>query len=439
MSNKQEKQDNENYSKNFTRIPNIVFASYTKLTKEEKFLYCTLRQVYWDMKPRFVSLRELSEVTGYAIGALSKMLPRLHKCGLIHSEIRHEKGKDGKAKGHAKYHVTIPDIWELNRKYFEASPEEQVAMDPSLELANVSVHQMNSPKDCSRNDTEVFTKCDSSVHQMNVSVPFGEQSQARVELTKDSIKDTSKDIRERKKDAGQQKPNISTPETSFSPSFSSQSSFSEEKEPKEIVFTEKQMVVYNLAQERKYSRLKKDTKHQIHCEALAEAGVITGEKMDSLEKFCREKLSYKGPIDLCLGNLASELNGWLQVQRLTQKKTSSGTKQIWEMTLAERNAYYKDRYGMPALASKASTSVMVEDTEQEVTDEDLAEDVRKIVHAFQEDDRFETYLQSIEHFKAQFGLTNYKVYTRMIEARKKASPENSSMDDFIHALQKLMY
>src|SRR5438445_3067035 len=120
----QEKQDNDNYSKNFTRIPNIIFSSYKRLTKEEKFLYCTLREVYWDMKPRFVSTRELSELTGYSRGALANMLPRLHKCGLIHAEIRRERGKDGKEKGNAKYHITIPDIWELNRKYFASSAEE---------------------------------------------------------------------------------------------------------------------------------------------------------------------------------------------------------------------------------------------------------------------------------------------------------------------------
>jgi DNA-binding transcriptional regulator GbsR (MarR family) len=205
MTKYAEKQDNENYSKNFTRVPNIVFASYKYLTKEEKFLYCTLRQVYWDMKPRFVSLRELSEATGYAVGALSKMLPRLHTCGLIHSEIRHEKGKDGKAKGHAKYHITIPDIWELNRKYFEASPETQVTIDPSLKLAQEIVHQMNNSKskDCSRNVTELFTKCDSSVHEMNASVPFREQSQAQVKLPKDNNKDT---LKEREKD--REEPNV---------------------------------------------------------------------------------------------------------------------------------------------------------------------------------------------------------------------------------------
>src|SRR5712675_921515 len=147
MSREQESRDNENYSKNFTRVPNIVFVSYRHLTKEEKFLYCTLRQVYWDMKPRFLSTRDLSESTGYSRGALANMLPRLHTCGLIHAEIRREKGKDGKEKGNAKYHITIPDIWELNRKYFESNLEEQAKMDPSLKLAQ----EMDRMKTCSPN------------------------------------------------------------------------------------------------------------------------------------------------------------------------------------------------------------------------------------------------------------------------------------------------
>lgn len=169
MNNKQEKRDNENYSKNFTRVPNIVFASYPDLSHEEKFLYCKLRFIYWDAKPRFVSLRQLSEQTGYSHGALGKMLPRLNTSGLIHAEIMHETGKDGKKRGKAKYRISIPDIWEENRKYFEERP-------PNGQTQCENVHQMDN----------VVHATDKNVHQMdNVVTPNG-QTQAQVELTKES-------------------------------------------------------------------------------------------------------------------------------------------------------------------------------------------------------------------------------------------------------------
>lgn len=66
---KQEQRDNEEYSKNFTRTPNVLFASYKHLTKEEKYLYIDLRRIYWDAKPRYVSLRELSNLTEYSTSA----------------------------------------------------------------------------------------------------------------------------------------------------------------------------------------------------------------------------------------------------------------------------------------------------------------------------------------------------------------------------------
>jgi hypothetical protein len=131
-----EQRDNEDYSRNFSRIPNMIFLSYKYLSKEEKYLYCALKSIYWDAKPRYCPLREIAEKTGYSVGALSKMLPRLHKCGLIHAEVKREKGKDGKEKGNAKYHITILDIWELNRQFFSCPLNERDLLDPSLVLVH---------------------------------------------------------------------------------------------------------------------------------------------------------------------------------------------------------------------------------------------------------------------------------------------------------------
>jgi hypothetical protein len=314
MTNERERQDNENYSKNFTRVPNIVFVSYKHLTKEEKFLYCTLRNIYWDMKPRFVSLKELSEQSGYSISALSKMLPRLHICGLIHAEIRQEKGKDGKSKGHPKYHITIPDIWELNRQYFACPPEQRI--DPSDQI----VHQKNdivheTTRNSSPNSTISFTK-------QHDSVLFGEQSQARVERAKDSNKDITKDtLKESKNGTGQQKPNVFTRQEASRPSIhpllSSQNfSSSQEAKPKEEVeLTEEEQHVYDLACQRFFVSEPPEITHTVkgHCAKMVKAGIKTIEHMKDLERITRQEQRL-GNKPIYLGNLARGLNGWLQTQ-----------------------------------------------------------------------------------------------------------------------------
>jgi hypothetical protein len=227
MSNAQERQDNENYSKNFTRVPNILFVSYTKLTKEEKFLYCTLRQVYWDMKPRFVSLRDLSNLTGYSRGALANMLPRLHGCGLVHAEIRREQDK-----GNAKYHITIPDIWELNRQFFASSAEQQVAIDPSLNL----VHQMDKSQTCPPNgqtcppnEPSLSTKRAKPVHQTDKFSAMNEPAKPSDGTPKDSIKDISKDTLKEESTVDETATSPLAPIVATIPTLSSLSLFSEEE------------------------------------------------------------------------------------------------------------------------------------------------------------------------------------------------------------------
>lgn len=179
MTQTAEKKDNANYADHFTRIPNIVFVSYKHLTKEEKFLYARLRCLYWDTTPHDLSLRELADLTGYSASALSKMLPRLHNVGLIHAEIKKKQNKNGKEIGNPLYHVSINDIWEVNKRYFACSPDEQV--DPSDVLLVHETIQTCSPNEqacspneqaCSRNDTSLFTKSDKPVS-------FGEQVHAQ--------------------------------------------------------------------------------------------------------------------------------------------------------------------------------------------------------------------------------------------------------------------
>lgn len=202
VSNEEEKRDNEQYSKNFTRTPNILFVAFPDLSKEEKFLYIELRMVYWDMKPRFVTLRELGGLVHYSTGSLSKMLPRLHDAGLIHAEVRREKARNGREKGNSKYHISIVDIWEVNRLFFSCSPDEQDKLSalPSAQL----VQEMNKNNPNAQPVREMNNPVHTTnklVREMNNPVSFGEQDRAarrahkRAQThPKDILKDTSKDI-----------------------------------------------------------------------------------------------------------------------------------------------------------------------------------------------------------------------------------------------------
>jgi len=72
------------------------------------------------------------------------MLPRISDCGLIHAEIIQEYHPDGTKKGKPKYRISITDIWEVNREYFEeeCSRNEQY-QDKNVHEMNDNVQQMN--------------------------------------------------------------------------------------------------------------------------------------------------------------------------------------------------------------------------------------------------------------------------------------------------------
>jgi len=100
----------------------------------------------------------------------------------------------------------------------------------------------------------------------------------------------------------------SPPESSFThPSTPSQSS-------SEVIFTEEETQVLNLAKKLRLSYLSKNEKNKAHCSKLVLEGITTLEQMKSLMQFCRQR-PYLKSRDLNLGNLAGELDGWLQLQK----------------------------------------------------------------------------------------------------------------------------
>lgn len=277
--------ENQDGFKNFARIPNMLFVSFRHLSREEKFLYCTLKSIYWDAKTRYVSLRELGDAAGYSTGALSKMLPRLHTCGLVNAKIQQELDKKGRPKGNPKYQITVLDIWELNTYYHSCSANERDVLDPSLKL----VQQMNEPvhestQGCSPNDTSSFTKDDEPD-------TFGEQDQAQTERAKDkkdSLKTSSK------KD---ERSSATQPATSLS--------FSSPEEAERYEWIKQEKVICPKDQAKVYE----------YVQALI---VITSrDQLHRLKEVARAEIPGTNK-KVFLGNLVSSLDGFLQAEQAMQ-------------------------------------------------------------------------------------------------------------------------
>jgi hypothetical protein len=81
-----------------------------------------------------------------------------------------------------------------------------------------------------------------------------------------------------------------------------------------VSFSSEEELVYELAKKKHLSYLKRDEKHKEYCATLASEGITTPEKMQSLMRFCSQRPYLTGK-DLNLGNLAGELDGWLQTQQ----------------------------------------------------------------------------------------------------------------------------
>jgi hypothetical protein len=154
MNNKMETklihQETENIIKNFTRIGNMLVDGYHELLPQEKWLYVCLIRLCGAEGTRFLSLRYISERTGFSMGALSSskktgspgMLWRLHQAGLIHVEIKKMVGAGGKEMRQAQFHVTITDVWQKNYEFFYSPKCSEV--EQSIEEDRESVRKSNS-------------------------------------------------------------------------------------------------------------------------------------------------------------------------------------------------------------------------------------------------------------------------------------------------------
>ena len=231
---------------------------------------------------------------------------------------------------------------------------------------------------------------------------------------------------DRKNGTSQQSATVSTQQESFhsfdhSSSSSSKKSSSQgtkrEKKP-EVIFPPEAEQVYQLLADLNITCLKKDEAHRDNCIHLVSKGMTTVEKLESLMQSCWQLSHLKGKA-LNLKNLINALPGWLQMQQsVATTLPSIGTRVI--------SSYDDDDF--------------VDDTfyEVKVTDKELAEDIRKTVHFYNADDRYEECLEQIVSFKQAAMLSNYKMYEKIVSTCGSVSPDRYGIDTFLEKLQRIV-
>jgi hypothetical protein len=127
------------------------------------------------------------------------------------------------------------------------------------------------------------------------------------------------DTTERKNVASQQNPKVASEQEFHSSTHSSPSSqnknSSQETKPEEVILTEEEQQVYDLACQRFFIARPPEITSTVkeHCAKMAKAGIATLEHIKDLERIARQEQRL-GNKPIYLGNLVRGLNGWLQMQ-----------------------------------------------------------------------------------------------------------------------------
>ncbi len=119
----------------FAVVPRVVRTQYKDLTHSDKWLYTCLKDLCGDKGTCFRTLRALKEETDISIASLSTMIPKLHEAGLIHAEKKRRSNS-----GKEVWHITIVDIWQLNKDFCSAIEQSK---DEIVQQLNNNVQQLN--------------------------------------------------------------------------------------------------------------------------------------------------------------------------------------------------------------------------------------------------------------------------------------------------------
>jgi hypothetical protein len=247
------------------------------------------------------------------------------------------------------------------------------------------------------------------------------------------------DTTERKNDASQQKPNVSSDPTLSHSFIQSSQSFSkglgDEGKPLgegskglEIVFTPEEEQIYAFAKELKLAYLKKDVKHKESCAKLISEGVTTKQQLDSLMQFCWSK-PYLVNDDgsrkaLYLKNLATELDGWLQVQQQDTSDTGVFVGNDRSQKNIDRMTARAAQLQAEAEARAAVTNAMVID------------DIRTIVTKYQSNYDIEQRVQELQQMQKKNRVLNYDMCKCLTEAHRICS--GGDFNKYCREMRKLI-
>lgn len=123
----------------YAMTPRIVRTKYKQLSHTEKWLYTCLKDLCGKRGTCFRTLRSLKEETDISIASLSTMIPNLHKAGLIHAE-----KKRSPRSGKEIWHISIVDIWQMNKDYCSEIEQSQKEVVQDLNEDTEFVQSVNN-------------------------------------------------------------------------------------------------------------------------------------------------------------------------------------------------------------------------------------------------------------------------------------------------------
>lgn len=425
----------------YTQVPNVFFDT-CELPESAQILYLRLyRHIAYREEHKFIgSIRRLSTLVRLSKSTVDRMIKVLEESRLI--SIRYEISREQDTKIMA---ITInpQELWMLNKQHYENKdvPIWDKVMPAVKVLSQIGTLCPDMGQD--------VVNLGQDVVNLGQTVPDASSKSAQESIS--TINNLNNN--ERRNDAAQQKPNVTEEQESshpsIQPSLSLSQDFSSQEETKsEIVFSPEAERVYELAAKLHLEFLKKDEKHRDYCNKLVNAGVTTLEKLKSLMEFCWQKPylvredGSKKP--LCLGNLATGLDGWLQVQ-----PTASPAKPRRTDDPLEKYRAAKERAEQSRLREEAQKTMVIssyDDDEYEddsfypakVTESEMLEKIAYFSAHYGDDANIEANQRKAMELRSELGVSLERFYDNLFHAQTMADHRGNTMPDFFEQLRQVI-
>jgi hypothetical protein len=281
----------------------------------------------------------------------------------------------------------------------------------------------------SSNGNDDFIKC--SCGQMIKSSNGNDESIEAI-TTRTTTRTTNKDNYERKNSAREQNNKVENlhPSVSIFSNFSSGEKGNTQK--KEVAFTELEEQAYQIAKDLKIALLRKSEKNKAYCAQMVEKDVLTHEKMKRLMDYSRKKLN-KGPeAELYLGNLARDLDGWLQVE---ESKHLASADIFGNKPCSEENTH-TDRETSHETVKDVVENDHIEDEElPPVTNEEIADKIRYFSQSYHDEIHADDNVLRAEQIRLSLGISREILYDALFYAQSNTDSTSHNMTDFFECLE----